>query len=62
MRCMKYPGTHAYLFRRTYPELKLTLIAKMQSIVPESLGKYRASDYVMELVNGSQIHFCHLSD
>ena len=62
MRCMKYPGTHAYLFRRTYPELKQTLIAKMLSIVPESLGKYRASDYVMELVNGSRIHFCHLSD
>ena len=62
MRCMKYPGTHAYMFRRTYPELKQTLIAKMQQIVPEALGRYRASDYVMELVNGSVIHFCHLSN
>lgn len=62
IRCMKYPGTHAYLFRRTYPELKQTLIAKMLQIVPKELGKYRASDYVMQLENGSCIHFCHLSD
>lgn len=62
IRCMKYPGTHAYLFRRTYPELKQTLIAKMLEIVPETIGKYRASDYVMHLINGSKIHFCHLSD
>lgn len=61
-RCMKYPGTHAYLFRRTYPELKQTLIAKMLQIVPPEIGKYRASDYVMQLINGSMIHFCHLSD
>lgn len=61
-RCMKYAGTHAYLFRRTYPELKQTLITKMLQIVPPGLGKYYASDYVMKLINGSVIHFCHLSD
>lgn len=61
-RCMQYPGTHAYLFRRTYPELKQTLVAKMLQIVPPGVGKYRASDYVMQLINGSMIHFCHLSD
>lgn len=62
IRCIKYPGTRAYLFRRTYPELKQTLIAKMLQIVPKELGKYRASDHVMQLVNGSMIYFCHLSD
>ena len=62
MRCSKYPNTKAYLFRRTYPELKQTLIAKMLQIVPKALGKYKASDYVMYLHNGSEIHFCHLSD
>lgn len=61
-RCAKYPGTKAYLFRRTYPELKQTLIAKMLQIVPKEVGHYKAGDYVMYLINGSEIHFCHLSD
>ena len=43
MRCMKYPQTHAYLFRRTYPELEMTLVRTMQRIVPPSVGKYVAS-------------------
>lgn len=62
LRCMRWPGTHAYLFRRTYPELEQTLILKMLQIVPESLGKYRAYNHEMRLINGSVIHFCHLSD
>ena len=61
-RCARYPGTKAYLFRRTYPELKQTLIAKMLQIVPKVVGHYKAGDYVMYLANGSEIHFCHLSD
>ena len=59
-RCLTYPGTNAYLFRRTYPELKQTLIATMMRIVPKELGRYRGSDYTMHLINGSVIHFCHL--
>lgn len=60
MRCMKHPGTHAYLFRRTYPELELTLIRTMQKIVPPKLGKYLSTAHELRLVNGSVIHFCHL--
>ena len=37
MRCMKYPGTHAYLFRRTYPEVEMTLVRTMLGIVPKEL-------------------------
>lgn len=62
VRCLRYKGTHAYLFRRTYPELKKTLIATMLQIVPKKLGRYRSGDYEMQLLNGSVIHFCHLSD
>jgi len=60
MRCMKYPNTHAYLFRRTYPELEMTLIRTMQSIVPGRLGKYVSSAHEMRFINGSAAHFCHL--
>lgn len=62
LRCMKYPGTSAYLFRRTYPELEQTLIKTMRMIVPETLGKYYASNHEMQFVNGSVARFAHLSD
>ena len=62
MRCLKYPQTHAYLFRRTYPELEMTLIRTMQLIAPKELGKYVSSVHELRLSNGSVIHFCHLSD
>ncbi len=62
MRCMKYPGTHAYLFRRTYPELEMTLVRTMLAIVPRKLGKYVASAHEMRFINGSTAHFCHLAN
>lgn len=61
-RCLRYPGTHAYLFRRTYPELEQTLIQTTLTIVPRELGSYRASSHEMRLVNGSVMRFCYLSD
>lgn len=62
MRCLRYPHTDAYLFRRTYPELEQTLIRTMQEIVPASLGHYVGSTHRMTLVNGSRLNFCHLTD
>lgn len=61
-RCLRYPGTSAYLFRRTYPELEQTLIKTMRSIVPEALGRYYSGEHAMKFVNGSEARFCHLSD
>ena len=62
MRCLKYPQTHAYLFRRTYPELEMTLVRTMMRIAPKELGKYVSSAHELRLSNGSVIHFCHLSN
>ena len=62
MRCMKYEGTHAYLFRRTFPELEQTLVRTMLRIVPKGLGQYTASTHEMKFINGSVAHFCHLSN
>lgn len=62
LRCLRYPGTHAYLFRRTYPELEMTLVRTMLSIVPGVLGKYVGSVHEMRFSNGSVAHFCHLSN
>lgn len=61
-RCLRYPGTHAYMFRSTYPELEKTLIATALRVIPKEVGKYFASSHEMRLVNGSVIHFCYMSD
>lgn len=39
MRCLKYPQTHAYLFRRTYPELEMTLGAHDDAHCAEGTGQ-----------------------
>lgn len=62
MRCMKYPKTHAYLFRRTYPEIEMTLVRIMRGIVPEKIGRYVAGVHEMRFANGSVAHFCQLSN
>ena len=62
LRCLQWPRTHAYLFRRTYPELEMTLIKTMITIVPKELGTYNAGMHEMRFVNGSIAHFCHLQN
>ena len=62
MRCLRYPKTDAYLFRRTYPELEQTLIKTMREIVPETIGHYVGGTHRMTLINGSRLNFCHLTD
>lgn len=58
-RCLRYPGTHAYLLRRTYAELEDTLIKEAKSSYPTKLATYNVSRHEMTLINGSQIHFRH---
>jgi hypothetical protein len=58
-RCLMFPRTHAYLFRKTYMELEQTLIQTACQIIPKSLGKYRGAQHRFDLVNGSALHFCH---
>lgn len=58
-RCLMFPKTHAYLFRKTYMELEQTLIQIACEIIPKKLGKYRGAQHRYELINGSVLHFCH---
>lgn len=58
-RCLKYPGTHAYLFRRTYTELEDTLIKEAKSSYPKAIAHYNVGRHDMELINGSACHFRH---
>lgn len=62
IRCIRYDRTKAYLFRRTFPELEQTLIAKMLEIVPPQLGRYVGDKHEMRFVNGSTARFCYCNN
>ena len=57
LRCLKYPKTHAYVFRRTYGELEDTVIREARDSYPEGLGKYNGTKHEIVLPNQSVIHF-----
>ena len=59
MRCVAYPKTNAYLFRRSFPELEKTLIQEARNIIPRSIGTYNQSRHEFRLKNGSVLFFCH---
>src|SRR5699024_8079790 len=42
LRCLRHPGTEAFLFRRTYQELEKNLVAIAQRVIPPQLGTYSA--------------------
>ncbi len=58
-RCLAYPGSVAYIFRRTYPELEGTIIKEALASYPKELARYVSSKHTMYLINGSVIKFCH---
>ena len=58
-RCLKYPKTHAFIFRRTYGELEDTIIKEAKESYPAGLYKYNGARHEMALENGSVIHFRH---
>lgn len=59
MRCLRHPGTNAYLFRRTYRELEDTLIQEAQKSIPRELGTYSSTKHEYKLINGSKLLFRH---
>jgi len=58
-RCMKWPGTVAVIFRRTYRELEDTDIKEAMASYPKELATYNAGRHEFKLVNGSKILFRH---
>ena len=58
-RCLRYPRSHAYIFRRTFRELEDTVIAEAKASYPQGLGRYVAGHHEYRLNNGSIIHFRH---
>lgn len=56
---LEHENVDAYLFRRTYPELRDTLIREAILSIPPELGRFNKSTHDMRLINGSTLHFRH---
>lgn len=54
---LEHPGIHSYLFRKTYPELRDTLIKEAAASIPKEIGSYKAQTHDYCLINGSVLHF-----
>lgn len=66
MRVLRYPGTTAYIFRRTFPELDDTVIGEALASYPAELYKYNKSKHELTIIDpntrqptGSKILFRH---
>lgn len=58
-RTLKWPGTTAAIFRRTYQELEDTDIKEAKASYPGRLASYNAGRHEFNIVNGSKILFRH---
>lgn len=58
-RCLRYPKTYAYMFRRTYEELEDTLIKEAKARYPTNVGSYNVARHEWRFNNGSVICFRH---
>jgi hypothetical protein len=58
-RCLKWPGTVAVVFRRSYRELEDTDIKEAQASYPEKIATYNAGRHEFSMINGSKILFRH---
>lgn len=50
-------GVHSYLFRKTYPELKATLIKEALSSIKAPIAVYSSASHDLIFSNGSVMHF-----
>jgi phage terminase large subunit len=57
LKALQYPGIRQLILRRTFPELKRSLILVAMLIIPKQIAKYNSSDHVWRFINGSVIEF-----
>lgn len=57
LACIENPGIEAFLFRKTYVELRDNHIRKIERELPEHIAKLKENDVVFS--NGSILRMCH---
>lgn len=56
----KYPRSRQIIFRRTYPELEMSIIRTFLEVLPKEFFKYNASKHVGKFPNGSVVDFGYI--
>jgi hypothetical protein len=61
--CLQNPGLQAYLFRRTYPELKDNHLIPIQQMgIPPEVATWKETDRKLTFYNGAFLQFCFAED
>lgn len=56
---LTYPESRQIIFRRKFPDLERSIIARTTLVFPKELATYNASKHIWTLVNGSIIELAH---
>lgn len=56
---MTYPASKQIIFRRTFPDLKRSIILRTLQVYPPELGKFNSADKVWRFINGSTIELAY---
>lgn len=59
---MEYPGSRQIIFRRTFPDLQRSIIARTVTVYPKELGKYNQSKHEWLFINGSIIELAYFDN
>lgn len=57
LKSIKYPGMKQLVLRKTFPELKRSLILKSNELFDRQICTYNESEHVWKFINGSRIEF-----
>jgi len=57
IECLRHPGINCYLFRRTYPELRDTLLVEDAQLGLDDVSKFSKSEKTRHFANGSKMNY-----
>ncbi|MBM9467253.1 terminase large subunit domain-containing protein [Nakamurella leprariae] len=57
---LRIPGSASIIFRRTFPDLKRTIIPRMLAKIPKTVATYHHTDHTWTFKNGSTIELAYL--
>lgn len=60
MVCILVPGVQVLALRRTFPDLKRSLISKLLPLIPAQVARYNQSDHAWIFRNGSRLEMGYL--
>jgi len=60
--CLLVPGVQVVAFRRTFPDLKRSLILKLMPRLPKQIAKYNSQDHAWNFANGSRLEMAYLKN